>query len=218
MNRRPILLDLDGTLSDPKVGITRSIRHAFDQLGRPLDPAIDLDFCIGPPLLQSLETLLGPSHVQLGPQALGLYRHRYQSLGLYENTVYPGVPDALDALASLADLYVATSKPTVYALHILEHFNLDRYFKGVYGSELDGARSDKGELIASLLEAEGLDPAEAVMVGDRKQDLLGAAKHGVRGVGVLWGYGSRQELLGAGASLLLAAPQELPALGAIHAG
>ncbi|HXB96512.1 MAG TPA: HAD hydrolase-like protein [bacterium] len=210
--RRSILFDLDGTLSDPKLGITRSIRHAFEQLGRPLDPGLDLDFCIGPPLLQSLQGLLGPGQAQLGPQALAHYRQRYQALGLYENTVYPGIPEALDGLGPAADLYVATSKPTVFALAILEHFNLSRHFKGIHGSELDGARSDKGDLIAHVLKAEGLAAADTLMVGDREHDLLGAAKHGVRGVGALWGYGSRQELLAAGAWGLLGSPAELAGL------
>jgi phosphoglycolate phosphatase len=212
VKRRTILLDLDGTLSDPKLGIIRSIRHALAQLGRPLDPGLDLDFCIGPPLLQSLQAILGPEHGHLGGQALALYRQRYQALGLYENTVYPGIPEALERLGARTDLYVATSKPTVFALGILEHFNLARHFKGIYGSGLDGTHSDKGALIGHLLATEGLAAAGALMVGDREHDLLGAAQHGMRGVGVLWGYGSREELSKAGAWALLAAPRELAGL------
>jgi phosphoglycolate phosphatase len=213
LTRPAIFLDLDGTLSDPKLGITRSIRHAFERLGKPLDPGLDLDFCIGPPLSQSLQSLLGPSQAQLAGRALALYRERYQDLGLYENTVYPGIPEALEALGARADLFVATSKPTVFAVTILEHFKLAGHFKAIHGSGLDGARSDKGELIGHLLRTEGLAAENTLMVGDREQDLLGAAKHGVRGVGVLWGYGSRAELQSAGAWRLLATPSELPALG-----
>ena len=129
-----------------------------------------------------------------------------------ENTVYPGIPEALRELGGRTDLYVATSKPAVFARRILEHFNLARLFKGIHGSELDGARSDKGELIAHVLRAEGLDPAATLMVGDRKHDLLGAAQCGVRGVGALWGYGGRAELEAAGAWRLLDAPAELAGL------
>jgi phosphoglycolate phosphatase len=209
--RDALLFDLDGTLTDPRQGIERSIRHAMQAVGHPLEPGLDLRWCIGPPLLGSLEALLGPEKAR-APQALAAYRERYGARGLMDNKLYPGIGEALAALAGRYDLYVATSKPLIYAQAILDNFGLSVHFKAIYGSELDGTRSDKAELIAWLLALEGLDPARARMVGDRSHDMLGAARNGVQGLGALWGYGDRAELLGAGAAALLQRPSDLEKL------
>jgi phosphoglycolate phosphatase len=205
--RPQILFDLDGTLTDPKPGITAGIRYATAQIGQTLEPDADLDWCIGPPLKISLTRLLGgPERV---PQVLDLYRERYQASGMFENSVYPGIPELLTTLAGTTDLWVATSKPRIFAEKILEHFGLAGYFRGVYGSELDGRNSDKGELIALLLREQGIAPVSAVMIGDREHDIIGAKKNGLRTIGVLWGYGSTKELLDAGADGVVETPGKL---------
>jgi phosphoglycolate phosphatase len=210
--RDTLLFDLDGTLTDPRQGIERSIRHAMQVLGTPLDPATDLRWCIGPPLLGSLEQLLGPERKALATQALAAYRERYGTRGMLDNKLYPGIGEALAELAGRYELYVATSKPHVFAQAILDNFGLSVHFKAVYGSELDGTRSDKGELIAWLLGQEGLDPAHCRMIGDRSHDMVGAAKNGLPGIGALWGYGDAEELRAAGAVALLQRPQDLTGL------
>jgi phosphoglycolate phosphatase len=131
-------------------------------------------------------------------------------VGLLENEVYAGIPEALAALAQMDhDLVLATSKPAVYPERILGHFGLRRYFRAAYGSELDGARSDKAELLSHILSSESLDPSGTVMVGDREHDMRGAAANAIRGIGVLWGYGTREELTASGAAACTARPNEL---------
>lgn len=132
---------------------------------------------------------------------------------MFENAVYTGIPQALKSLETLdAKLFVATSKPQVFAERILVHFGLAGHFNGIFGSELNGAPSDKGELIAHILEAADLHPIDTVMVGDREHDMRGARRSNVRAVGVLWGYGSREELIAAGAQRLLDQPADLVGL------
>ncbi|HTB21281.1 MAG TPA: HAD hydrolase-like protein [bacterium] len=211
MARGPaFLFDLDGTICDSKPGIIRSIRYAMERLERPLPAAEDLDWCVGPPLQDSLAKLLGSrTEVQA---ALGHYRERYQDLGIYENELYPGLKRALEALASRAPVFVATSKPSVFAREIVRHFGLQALLQGVYGSGLDGSHSDKAELIALLLDAEGLDAVSVTMVGDREHDMVGAVRNGVQGLGVLWGYGTKAALLAAGAFATVKEPSEMPPL------
>jgi phosphoglycolate phosphatase len=144
---------------------------------------------------------------------VALYRERFATVGLFENAVYPGVADAVQAVrrAGFAT-YVATSKPHVYATRILAHFALEGLFDRVYGSELDLTRVDKGELIAWALAREALDPARVVMIGDREHDVLGARHCGVRAIGVTYGYGSEAELRAAGAEVIAHTPDALPGL------
>lgn len=211
----PVCFDLDGTLTDPKQGIVRSIRYALHRLGHdaPLQDG-DLAWCIGPPLLESLETLLGDAAA--AKDALRHYRERFADVGLYENEVYAGVPEALAALKRQGQqLFVATSKPRVYAERIVDHFGLSSFFEAVCGSELDGTRSDKTELLAWIVEHKRLQPWQTTMVGDRRHDIIGALNNGMRAVGVLYGYGNRAELEGAGASWLCNTPGELVARGGI---
>ena len=143
-----LLFDLDGTLTDPFPGITKCIQHALTSLGQPLPSAESLRWCIGPPLKSSLITLLGPLHAHLADEALARYRERFSSVGLFENNVYDDIVRTLDELQKCGhSLSVATSKPTVFAERIIQHFGLTRYFRAVDGSELDGTRSDKALLI-----------------------------------------------------------------------
>jgi len=208
---RAVLLDLDGTLTDPRAGIVRSIRHALDRLARPCPPDDALTARIGPPLRETFATLLATADSALIEDAMRLYRERFAAVGLFENEVYEGVPAMLDGLRRDGGrLFVATAKPAVFAERIVRHFALDHHFAGVYGPDLDGRLDDKAELLAHLLATERLDPTRAIMVGDRAGDVAAARKNGLRSIGVLWGYGSRDELLRAGADTLCASPRSLP--------
>lgn len=203
-----IYFDLDGTLTDPKPGITRSIRYALGKLDREAPSEDELTWCIGPPLRASLKKLLGAD--DLADRALSLYRERFSEIGIFENEIYPGIQDTLSVLAkSDRRLFVATSKPGVYAKRIIDHFKLTNYFERVFGSELDGRRSDKTELLGYALQTAGVDPSRAIMIGDRSHDMIGARNNGMKAVGVLYGYGSKEELADAGAHHLCATPQGL---------
>ena len=203
-----VYFDLDGTLTDPKPGITRSIQYALTRLDLAAPPEDELTWCIGPPLRASLMKLLGTD--DLADRALLLYRERFADIGLFENDVYPGIEDTLSAFAgSGRRLFVATSKPGVYAERIIDHFKLRVYFERVFGSELDGTRADKTDLLGYALRSAGVDPATAMMIGDRSHDMVGARNNGMTALGVLYGYGSEAELLGAGAHHVCATPQAL---------
>jgi len=196
MHHPTVLFDLDGTLTDPREGITRSVQFALAKLGIDEPDLAALEHFIGPPLLQCFMASYGLDEATAW-QAVNHYRERFKVTGLYENRMFTGVPSLLDALqAQGRTLYIATSKPTVFAEEIARHFGFDRYFKRIYGSELDGTRTNKVELLAHLLESEGLAPGSALMIGDRKHDLIGARSNGVQAVAVGYGFGSREELLG----------------------
>jgi phosphoglycolate phosphatase len=205
-----LLFDLDGTLTDPKVGITESIRYALAKMERPYPPDASLDWCIGPPLQESFAKLLQSDDPQLGQEALAFFRERFGTVGLFENTPYPSIPHVLGSLqASGRRLFIATSKPAVYAQQIVQHFDLEQFFLVVYGSELDGRLTHKSDLIHHVLHQENLDPRRTLMIGDREHDMLGAAANGVSGAGITWGYGSPTELTNAGAITLLHQPSDL---------
>lgn len=202
-----ILFDLDGTLSDPKEGIIRCLGYALEKLGLPIPQEKDLLWCIGPPLRGSMEKLAGS---ELADEGLRLYRERFRTKGKYENNVYEGIPEILEELKqNNYNLYVATSKPHVYAKDILDRFGLTHYFKQIYGPELDGTRNDKAELIDYLLDKEGLLPHETVMIGDRSFDIVAAKANNVKSIGVTYGYGNSSELLESGADLIIDQPQTL---------
>jgi len=202
------LFDLDGTLTDPKAGITRSTQYALERLGRPVPEADALTWMIGPPLIASFTRLL--SEPAEAAEAVRLYRERYSDVGMFENEVYPGIPALLQNLQEKGiRLYVATSKLQVFARRILDHFELSRFFIEIYGSELDNRNADKRDLIRHVLAQERFDPAHAVMIGDREHDAIGAKANGIASIGVTWGYGSRQELLDAGAACLVDDPHGL---------
>ena len=201
-----IFFDLDGTLTDPEPGIVGSIRYAMAQLQVECPSDQDLTWCIGPPLLSSLEKLVGYS---LAPQALVHYRERFGDCGWRENSPYQGIFDTLEKLQTSGyRLFVATSKPSLYADRIISHFGFDRYFSRVFGSELDGTRSLKADLLRFALSSIG-DARGATMVGDRKHDVLGAKQNGLRTIGVTYGYGSRQELEEAGADAIVDEPSQV---------
>ena len=207
-----LLFDLDGTLTDPRSGIVRCMKHALDTLGAPCPPDDMLASFIGPPLRGTFATLLDTPDRTLIERALALYREEYGETGLFENRVYAGVRQMLDharALASAA--FVATLKPKLYAGRIVRRLGLEPFFAGVYGPELEGRFDDKADLLAHLLATEKVSPERAVMIGDRAGDIVGARANRVRSIGVLWGYGSEAELTGAGADDLCGSPAELAA-------
>jgi len=191
-----ILIDLDGTLTDPKVGITTSARYGLEKIGHPISDEINIDWIIGPPLKASLAKILNveADHV-LAEQALMGYRERFAVKGLYENHVFEGVAETLAELKRRGyRLFVATAKPTVYAKQILEHFDLAQYFTDIYGSELNGDRTNKAELIQYILAQQQLQADQCMMVGDREHDIFGARQNGIDTIAVNYGYGSQEEL------------------------
>lgn len=191
-----ILIDLDGTLTDPKVGITTSARYGLEKIGHPISDKINIDWIIGPPLKASLAKILNveADHV-LAEQALMGYRERFAVKGLYENHVFEGVAETLAELKRRGyRLFVATAKPTVYAKQILEHFDLAQYFTDIHGSELNGERTNKAELIQYILEQQKLQADQCLMVGDREHDIFGARQNGIDTIAVNYGYGSQEEL------------------------
>ena len=191
-----ILIDLDGTLTDPKVGITTSARYGLEKIGHPISDEINIDWIIGPPLKASLAKILNveADHV-LAEQALMGYRERFAVKGLYENHVFEGVAETLAELKRRGyRLFVATAKPTVYAKQILEHFDLAQYFTDIHGSELNGDRTNKAELIQYILAQQKLQADQCLMVGDREHDIFGARQNGIDTIAVNYGYGSQEEL------------------------
>ena len=212
MTYKNVLFDLDGTLTDPAEGITNSLMYAQRRLGMAVSPREELFVFIGPPLIESFMSEWGLSRAQ-SEQALICYREYFTDRGIFENVPYEGIEACLaDLRAAGLRLYVATSKPEPLSLRILEHFGLLPYFEAVAGSTMDEQRTKKGEVIAYALHTYGLDPAETIMVGDRKHDVLGAAENDLPCIGVLYGYGSREELTAAGAAALAA---DLDALSAL---
>lgn len=208
-----ILLDLDGTLTDPFTGISRCIVHALESMSVPAPGKHELRRWIGPALKESFERYLDSLGEGDADLAVERYRERFSTTGLYENSVYPGIPEMLQQLRNLGmPIMVATAKPAVYAEEIVRHFGLEQWLDAVHGSELDGSLTDKSSLLAHIIEQQGLEPLECIMAGDRKHDMSAARHHGMNAVGVLWGYGSAVELLEAGADTLVASPAELAGL------
>jgi len=208
-----VLFDLDGTLTDPGEGITRTYQYALERLGRPVPTREDLLPCIGPPLRVNFARMLETDDPETIERAVGIYRERYAPVGVFENEVYDGVFEMLDRVrAAHSPVLVATAKPLIYALQVVEHHGLSGHVDGVYGPDLDGKLDDKADLLAHLLADTGLDPAATVMVGDRAGDVRAALLNGVRSVGVTYGYGSREELLDAGAHFICATPLEVAGL------
>lgn len=196
-----IFFDLDGTLTDPKIGITRCIQYALERLDEPVPDTEALTWCIGPPLLSTFEQLVGQ---QRAATAVALYRERFADIGLFENDPYPEIHHTLAALGRRGPkLYVASSKPLVFVQQILERFELARFFVDVYGSELDGTRTDKTELLAYALGDSGSAAPGAIMIGDRKHDAIGAQNNGLDFIGVLYGYGDRSEFQSVGVERLV---------------
>ena len=207
------LFDLDGTLTDPREGILGSARYALERLGVPAPSDEMLASFIGPPLRGMFAALLAGSGPHAVEEAVRLYRERYREIGIFQTRMYEGVPEMLEGTARIAEaLFLVTSKPWMFAERILEHLGLAEHFRRVYGPELDGRFDDKGELLAHLLASERVAADRCVMIGDRSADVTAALANGARPVGVLWGYGSVEELTTAGATSLCSTPADLPPL------
>ncbi|GHH99446.1 HAD family hydrolase [Neobacillus kokaensis] len=196
MNKyKVILFDLDGTLSDPKIGITKSVQYALQKMGID-EPNIDkLECFIGPPLHVSFAEYYGFNEENT-QKAIDYYRERFKDTGMFENKLYSNIPLLLKTLKEQQyTLVVATSKPTIFSEQILKYFNIDQYFELVVGSNLDGTRSSKTEIIQYILDMyneQRLD--DFVMIGDRKHDIIGANNSGIDSIGVTYGFGSFKEL------------------------
>ena len=207
MSPQHIFFDLDGTLTDPREGITGSIQYALDKVGAQVPEKSQLEWCIGPPLRQSFVEMIGEVSADAAMQH---YRDRFDELGWSENVPYAGIHDALQALTDLGvNLHVASSKPRLFVERILHHFDLAIFFDGVYGSNLDGTLGDKKDLLAHALATQSVEADVTIMLGDRKFDVIGARHNNMLPVGVLWGYGSEDELQTAGAHRLLKEVDEI---------
>lgn len=210
MKYQHYLFDLDGTLTDPGLGIKNSIRYALRAFGLPELPEETLNAFIGPPLLDSFCRYCNVSRED-SQELLRLYREYFSDRGIFENTVYDGIEETLRTLCENgAKLYLATSKPEPFAIRILEHFGLLPYFTFAGGSTMDETRTDKADVIAYVMESAKIPAESSVMVGDRTYDIIGGKANGLATVGVLFGYGDRAEL--ADADFIIATPKELLAI------
>jgi phosphoglycolate phosphatase len=200
MDKKHLLFDLDGTLTDPKEGITKSVQYALNKFGIKIEDRDELCPFIGPPLIDSFMEFYNFSEED-AKKAVILYREYFTDKGILDNKVFEGAEEVLKSLVDRGKkLYVASSKPEVFVRQIMEHFGLDIYFTFMGGSDLNGTRDKKADVIRYVMKECGLkDPDSIVMIGDRKHDILGAREVSIDSVGVLYGYGSRQELEEAGA-------------------
>lgn len=208
-----ILFDLDGTVSDPKVGICTSVQYGLSKMGIDVPDINVLTPFIGPPLRDSFRDFYHIKDEDI-EKVVAFYRERFSTVGLFENELYPGIEELLSTLKKNGKkLALASSKPRVFVIKILDYFGITGYFDVVMGSELDGTRENKVEIIEEslrlLFAGETADLEKCVMVGDRKYDVEAAAKVGFKGIGVTYGYGSREELVNAGADIICDSVEEL---------
>ena len=203
-----ILFDLDGTLTDSGLGITKAVQYALGQMGYEVPPRESLFTFIGPPLHKSFQKYCGMDEAT-SVEAVRQFRVYYNQMGgILENEVYAGIPEMLDALKKAGKrLVVATSKPQAPAELVMRHFGLDVYVPEIVGGA-DDTRNTKGKVIAWALQELGIDPTTAIMVGDREHDVQGAAENGIGAIGITWGYGDRAELENAGAKAVFDTPAE----------
>ena len=203
-----LLFDLDGTITDPKEGITKCVQYALSKFDIEEDCDNLLSF-IGPPLTDSFMDFYGFDK-QKAELAIKYYRERYSNIGLFENSAIDGIHEVLEKLKNSGyTLAVATSKPTCFAISICEKYDFSKYFDIIMGSELDGTRTKKSEIIYEVLKQLNAKPEEVVMIGDRKYDIIGAKEVGTASIGVRFGYAEDGELEKAGADFIVGTPNEL---------
>ena len=204
------LFDLDGTLTDPGEGITNSVAYALEKYHIKVEDKKQLYKFIGPPLKDSFMKYYGFSEEE-AIKAIEYYRERFRDIGIFENEVYEGIENMLKAINdSGKKIVLATSKPEEFAVRILEHFELKKYFTFVAGASMDSSRSKKGDVIAYAISlCEGFDKNTAVMIGDREHDIIGAKENGLKSIGVLYGYGSEKELKSCGADYIVSTPEDI---------
>lgn len=205
-----ILFDLDGTLTNPEIGITSCVMYSLEKFHIKVEDRKELHPFIGPPLMYSFQTYYGLSEEE-SALAVKYYRERFSVKGLYENEVYEGVDKLLQQLKeSGKTIILATSKPEKFAVEILKYFDLYKYFDFVAGATMDGSRGEKADVIRYALEISGIeDVSQALMIGDRNYDILGAKEHGLDSLGVLFGFGDREELTTAGANYIVESVDEI---------
>ena len=208
-----ILFDLDGTLTDPMLGITNAVMYALEKFGIHTEDRTTLYKYIGPPLIYSFTNFAGLSEED-ARKAVVYYREHYAPVGKFENTVYDGIPELLEKLKGMGkDIVLATSKPEPFSIDILKHFDLFDYFDFVAGSTLDETRTKKEEVIAYALKEHNIDINDAIMIGDREHDIIGAKKNGLKSMGILYGYGSEEELRAAGADYIAKNVEDIISVG-----
>jgi phosphoglycolate phosphatase len=205
-----IFFDLDGTLTDSKEGIIKCFDYALEKLGCPVPEGFNINDCLGPPLRVSFRRLLNTNDEILIERAVAIYRERFSTVGLFENHVYPGIPELLSALhQNDFKLYVVTTKPRVFAERIIEHFQLRHWFEAIYGTELNGRFDNKADLIEFILKTRQLRAEETVMVGDKREDIAAGKANRTRTIGVTYGYGSLGEITEAAPDDICGSPQEM---------
>lgn len=208
-NYQYFLMDLDGTISDPKEGITKSVAYALNYYGIQVENLDTLEKFIGPPLSDSFQDFYGFDR-EKSLEAVEKYREYFKDKGIFENELYPGMEHLLKTITEQGGkIVLATSKPEVFAKRILEYFQISEYFTFAAGSTLDTTRNKKADVIRYALDTLGITPEEAVMIGDREHDVIGAKKNGMECIGVLFGYGDREELETAGADVIVETVEEL---------
>lgn len=206
-----ILFDLDGTLTDPKLGITSCVQYALEAIGQPEPDNNKLIPFIGPPLKEMFMSYCNVDE-EMGEYLVAKYRERFSTVGMFENEIYDGIRELLISLKqSSKKIAVATSKPQIFSEKILEHFDIKDLFDVIVGSELNGKRTNKADVIKEVIEqfGEGFDVNQAVMVGDRKYDVIGAKEYGIKTIGVTYGYGGTDELTAAGADYIVESVDDL---------
>lgn len=209
MKFKNVFLDLDGTLTDSGEGIMNSVAYSLRKFGIEETDREKLRTFIGPPLYASYMREYGFDH-EKALLAVDFYREYFAPKGIYENRVYEGIPELLGDLKDAGvKLYLATSKPEPYATEIVNHFGLAGYLDGLFGSTMTEERTNKADVIAYALEMTGIDKADVVMVGDRNHDIHGAKANDVASIGVLFGYGDREELWDAGADMIAKTVEDL---------
>jgi phosphoglycolate phosphatase len=209
---RSFLFDLDGTLTDPKEGITKSVHFALEKLGVVNIDTNSLVKFIGPPLKESFIKYFSFSE-ENAERAIDIYREYFSVKGLFENEIYPGVDSILKKLNERGlTIVIATSKPTIYAKKICDHFGILQYFTAIEGSEMDGRRSGKRELIEYIMMKYTINRDETLMIGDREHDIVGAKGNSIKSIGVGYGYGSEEELTDAGADYFVPSIRDLSRL------
>lgn len=210
VEKQYVLFDLDGTLTDSGLGITKSVQYALKHFGIEVEDLHVLEVFVGPPLKDSFMQYYSFSD-QNAELAVEKYREYYEVTGLYENRIYNGIKELLEQLKSAGKtLVVATSKPEFFTEKILKYFEIDQYFAKIAGAKLNGERTNKLEVIQYAIKIAGIeDVSQAIMIGDRKFDMEAAKKLGMDTIGVLFGFGDREELLNAGADVLVEKPEEI---------
>jgi phosphoglycolate phosphatase len=211
MHINNIIFDLDGTLVDSGRGILNSLRYAIKRLGFQVDLDPDLRWVIGPPMEQVMVRLLnGHSETEIS-KAVTVFRERYNSKGVQETVLYPGIAQMLTKVRALGKkMYIGTSKPHDTAVVVCERLKIKHFFQGMYGRRLDVKDHNKADLIKLLISSEAIKPKETVVVGDCKHDIDAAHNNGLMTIGVTYGYGTRRELIQSGADVLCDKPEKIP--------